>query len=66
VRDFFSVCVKSEALRDLPDEDLSVLGSGGDDAIVEGVPPAMLAKLPCRVRGGFGSRYQSVSSTAAV
>lgn len=35
--------MEREALGDLPDEDLSILGSGSDDVVVEGVPVCLSA-----------------------
>lgn len=35
---FFGVAVERETFWDLPDEDLSVVGAGGYDAVVEWVP----------------------------
>jgi len=38
VGDFLGICVKGEALRHLPDEDLAIVGCRGNYAIVERVP----------------------------
>lgn len=65
VGDFFGVGVECEALRDFPDEDLTILGSGGDNTVVKGVPErASVSEGWNRGRGEW--THQSVSRTAAV
>lgn len=67
VNDILSVGVESEALGDLPDEDLAIFRRRGDDVVVERVPRTTSA--PASGGGsssGGGKVYQSVSRTEAV
>lgn len=45
VDNLLGIGVERKALGDLPDEDLSILGSGSDDVVVEGVPACLSASV---------------------
>jgi hypothetical protein len=58
----FGVAVKTESLRNLPDEDLSIIRTRSDHTVIERVP----ARISTSTRPLIAATNQSVSNTAAV